>query len=390
MTDRGEQRAVISGVAISDTGRRLGRDPWQLTAQAALAAVADAGLAMDDIDGISTYPGAAWPVPGFTGAGVWDARRILGIEPRWINGGSEIAGQIGSVINAAVAVGSGLVDHVLCFRTVWESSAQETMGRAAALMGAHDTGFNGDRAERVTGDREWSVPFGVGNPSFGALLAQRYFHDYGARRDQLAQVALVARRNAAANPHAVFRAPMTMDDYFAARMISDPLCLYDCDVPMDGSIALVVSNRSAAGGGPSTPVHIQAVGSAPGLAAAGAMLWSRTDLVPSDVDVAEVYDGWSILTPLWLEALQLCGPGDAAPFIEGGHRIALDGDLPINTGGGQLSAGRLHGYIQVHEACLQLRGAATDRQVTPVPEVAVVSTGSHLFAGCMLLTAGPL
>ncbi len=369
--------AVISGAGISDVGRGLGADPWQLTAQACGAAIADAGLQRSDIDGISTYPGASFPVPGFTGIGAWDLRSMLGLDVRWLNGGAEIAGQIGSIVNAVIAVSSGIVDHVLCVRTVWEATAQRQIGRAAALRGP---------GAAPEGDREFTVPYGVGNACHGALLATRYFHDYGARREQLAQVALTARANAALNPAAVYRDPMTLDDYMSVRMISDPLCLYDCDVPVDGSIAFVVSRPSAAGSSGARAVGVAAVGSSPGLSESAAMLWSMTDLTPGDVDIAELYDGWSILTLLWMEALGLCPPGEAAAFVEGGERIARTGELPVNTGGGQLSAGRLHGYIQVYEACQQLRGAAGARQVASSPEVAVVSTGANHFAGCMLLT----
>jgi acetyl-CoA acetyltransferase len=369
-----EDRVAISGIGISEVGRRLRRDPWALTADAALAAIADAGLTPDDIDGVCTYPGGAYPTPGISGAGLWDIRSMLGLELRWLSGGSEVAGQIGSVINAAVAVGSGIVDHVLCFRSVWESTSQLTTPRSAAVMGQRASAD--DPGSRVEGDREFSVPFGVGQACHGALLTQRYFYEHGATREQLAQIALNGRRNAALNPDAIYRDPMTLEDYLGARMISDPVCLYDCDVPVDGTVAVIVSRREAVGG-------------APGMDEAGRVLWSRSPrLCPADVDIAQVYDGWSILSLLWLEALGLCRPGGAAKFIADGSRIAPDGELPLNTGGGQLSAGRLHGYIQLYEACLQLRGEAGERQVTPQPEVAVVSTGSHHFTGCLLVSTG--
>jgi acetyl-CoA acetyltransferase len=121
---------------------------------------------------------------------------------------------------------------------------------------------------------------------------------------------------------------------------------------------------------------------------AGAMLWSRTDLKPADVDVAELYDGFSFLSMCWLEALGFCGVGESGPFVEGGHRIALDGALPLNTHGGQLSAGRLHGFGFIHEACLQLRGEAGDHQVggSGGVEVAAVANGGGPIAGALLLT----
>jgi acetyl-CoA acetyltransferase len=118
-------------------------------------------------------------------------------------------------------------------------------------------------------------------------------------------------------------------------------------------------------------------------------MWARTDLRPSDVDVAELYDGFSILTMVWLEEMGLCPKGESGPFVEGGARIALDGAVPLNTSGGQLSAGRLHGFGMLHEACLQLRGDGGERQVPGSPEVAAVAAGGGPIAGCMLLTRGP-
>ena len=116
-------------------------------------------------------------------------------------------------------------------------------------------------------------------------------------------------------------------------------------------------------------------------------MWSRTDLTPADVNVAELYDGFTFLTFAWLEALGFCADGEAGPFVDGATRIALDGALPLNTYGGQLSAGRMHGYWLLHEACLQLRGQADERQLTKRPEVAVAAAGGGPIAGCMLLSS---
>jgi acetyl-CoA acetyltransferase len=120
----------------------------------------------------------------------------------------------------------------------------------------------------------------------------------------------------------------------------------------------------------------------------GDFMWSHTNLRPSDVDVAELYDGFSMLTLLWLEALGFCGIGEAGQFVDGGQRIGLRGELPLNTQGGQLSAGRLHGLGFLHEACTQLWGEAGERQVPGQPEVAVASAGGETFSGCLLLTRG--
>jgi acetyl-CoA acetyltransferase len=115
-------------------------------------------------------------------------------------------------------------------------------------------------------------------------------------------------------------------------------------------------------------------------------MWTRTSLTPADVELAELYDGFSFLTLLWLEALGLCPTGGSGAFVEGGHRIARDGPLPLNTHGGQLSAGRLHGYGFLHEACVQLRGEAGERQVASRPKVAAVAAGGGNTCGCMLVS----
>ncbi|MBV8160526.1 MAG: thiolase family protein, partial [Acidimicrobiia bacterium] len=228
-----------------------------------------------------------------------------------------------------------------------------------------------------------------------------HFHEYGTTREQLAQIALNARKNAALNPKAIYREPMTMDDYLSVRMITTPFCLYDCDVPADGSTAFVVSRADASADLRQAPVHVEAVGSAihgrpswdqwddlttMALRDAAAMLWSRTELTPADVGVAELYDGFSFITVAWLEALGFCKKGEGGPYVEGGGRIATDGELPLNTHGGQLSAGRLHGYGFLHEACVQLRGEGGDRQVRRRPEVAVAAAGGGPLGGCLLLT----
>ena len=204
-----------------------------------------------------------------------------------------------------------------------------------------------------------------------ALHARRHMHQYGTTKEQLGWLAINSRRNAELNPLATYRDPLSMADYLSARMISDPFGLLDCDVPVDGSVAFVVSTADAAADC-DHPVRVGACGGSVGLGGwdqrsdypkmastdAAAEMWCRTDLGPADVDIAELYDGFTFLTLAWLEALGFCGDGEAGPFVEGAARIALDGELPLNTYGGQLSAGRMHGYWVLHEACLQLRGEA--------------------------------
>jgi acetyl-CoA acetyltransferase len=400
MTEIAERRAVIAGVGQSQIGRRIYRDPLDLTVEAVRRAVDDAGLDRSDIDGIAPYPGNMDLPPGFSGVGVAELQDALRLDLRWFAGGLESPGQLGSVVNAAAAVAAGLANHVVCFRTVTEASAQGDKGRSSVTVGG---GGGGGRGVRMGGTMQWTLPFGAPSAAnWIGMMAMRHFYEFGTTREQLGQVALNARRNAARNPQAIYTEPLTLDDYLGARMISEPLCLYDCDVPADGSTAVVVSRADAAPDLRRPPVRIEAVGTAirgrpswdqwddlTTMASrdAAAMLWERTDLTPSDVDVAELYDGFSFITLAWLEALGFCGHGEGGPFLEGGKRIALDGDLPLNTHGGQLSAGRLHGYGLLHEACVQLWGEAGDRQVAGGPEVAVAAAGGGPLAGCLLLTA---
>lgn len=402
---RGERAAVISGVGQSQVGRRIDRDPLGLTLDACLAAIEHAGLTRDDIDGLATYPGNMDVPPGFSGVGIAEVQDALRLELDWYAGGLELPGQLGSVANAVAAVAAGLCDHVLCFRTVWEATAQGGGGRASVTPGG-----GGGSSFRANGFLQWTLPFGAPSAAnWIAMMANLHFHTYGTTREQLAWIALNGRRNAEVNPAAIYRTPMTLDDYLDVRMISEPLCLYDCDVPADGSTAVVVSRADAAADMPRPPVQVEAVGTAlrgrpswdqfddlttMALRDAASMMWERTDLGVEDVDVAELYDGFSFIALCWLEALGFCAKGEGGAFVDGGGRIAREaagrsGSVALNTNGGQLSAGRLHGYGFLHEACVQLWGEAEERQCTVPgggrPRVAVAAAGGGPLATSMLL-----
>jgi len=399
-----ERRAAITGIGQSAIGRHLGRSDLDLTIEACLAAVADAGLTRDDIDGLATYPGMGTGTPGFAGPTTPEVQDALRLSLDWHDGGGEGPGQMRALIAACLAVGAGLARHVLVYRTVTESTAQGSGSR----QGIGGSGGESGGVPRFSGFLQWTLPFGaVSAVNWIALVAQRRMYEFGLTRDQLAQIALNARRNAGRNPTAIYREPMDLDDYLSARMISTPLCLFDCDAPSDGSTAFVVSHRDYAPDAPRPACHVNAVGTAlrgrpswdqfddmTTMAArdAAASMWERTELTPADVDVAQLYDGFSILAMVWLEAMGFCGRGESGPFVADGSAIALDGVLPINTAGGQLSGGRLHGFGLIHEACVQLRGDGGDRQVARAggraPEVAAVSNGGGPIAGTLLLTRG--
>jgi acetyl-CoA acetyltransferase len=293
-----------------------------------------------------------------------------------------------------LAVAGGLCRHVLCFRTVWEATfAALRLGPGAAAGGG---------GGRVSGPmQEWRLPFGALSASnWIAINANHYLHRYGAPREMLGWIALNGRANAARNPAAIYRDPMTMDDYLSARPITTPFGLYDCDVPCDASIAVVVSAADVAGDLPKPAVRIEAVGTQiteriswdqgtithePQVLGQSAHLWTRTGLRPADVDLALVYDGFTFNAISWIEALGFCGIGEAKDWLEEGKRIALDGDLPVNPHGGQLSEGRTHGFGFLYEAVTQLRHDAGERQVRDA-RTAVVTSGGGTPSGVLLLT----
>lgn len=396
-TDKAEHRAAITGAGQSDVGRPLGRSPLDLTVEACLRAIEDAGLTRDDIDGLASYPGAMAIPAGFSGPGTPEVQDTLRLKLNWHGAGPEGPAQLSAVINAVNAVAAGLARHVIVYRTVTEASAQRGGGRAGIGL----DGGGGGRPPRQSGFLQWSLPYGAYSAAcWLGMYAARHFHEYGTTREQLAQVALTGRANAALNEKAIYREPMTLADYLGVRMITTPFCLYDCDVPVDGSTAVIVSAIDAAADTAKPPVRFEAMGSAIrgrpswdqwedlttfACRDAAAQMWSRTDLTPADVDTAQLYDGFSFLTLAWLEALGFCPKGESGRYVEGGTRIALTGELPINTSGGQLSAGRLHGFGHLHEAVLQLRGEAGARQVDGA-EVCAVAAGGGPLAGCLLLT----
>jgi acetyl-CoA acetyltransferase/uncharacterized OB-fold protein len=397
--ERFEHRAVLSGIGRSRIGRRLMVDPLSLAIDACLEAVADAGLTLDDIDGLSTYPGAGGM--GMSEGGPTAIEEALRIHPTWINGGGDLPGPGGSVIAAAMAVASGLCRHVLCFRTVWEST-YATLAAQAAQAKAHAPGAGSTpRAQRVSGPfREWRAPFGaMSAANWIALNATQYLHRYGSPREMLGLIAVNARRNAALNPAAIYRDPMTMDDYLSARPITSPFGLYDCDVPCDGSIAVIVSDASVADDLPHPAVRIEAVGTQilervswdqgtlthePQVIGQAEHLWTRTGVRPSEVDLALVYDGFTFNAISWLEGLGFCGFGEAYDWLDGGRHIALGGELPVNPHGGQLSEGRTHGFGFIYEAMVQLRHDAGERQVAGA-KTAVVTSGGGTPSGVLLL-----
>ncbi len=380
--------AYITGVGQSEVGIRLTRSPMGLTMDAIRQALDDAGLTFDQIDGVSTYPGRMGAYLGFSPIGCDEVIETCGIKARWHMGGGEIPAQLSAIAEAGNAIKTGQARHIICFRTVYEAAAMARPDEFPAL-----------RRDTVDGASQWTAPFfALSAACWVAQYAMRHMHRYGMTREQLAQVSLNANRNALRNPNAraITKKPLTMDEYMAARMITTPFCLHDCDRFTDCSTVIIVSAADALDEVRSTPVRIAASAGAVhryswdqpewmASYATGPDLWAKTDYTVNDVDTVQFYDGFAFFPITWLEALGFCAVGEGHKFIEGGKRIARDGELPLNTGGGQIGAGRLHGFGFAHEAVTQLRGMGGERQIPGDPRVAVATSGGGPLAAALLL-----
>lgn len=376
----------ITGVGQSEVGVRLTRDPLQLTRDALQQALDEAGLSRDQIDGVATYPGRAATYLGFSPLGAEEIIDAFGLQTRWHAGGGELTSQLGAVAVAADAVRAGHARHVMCFRTVYEAAAMSRPEEYPPL-----------RRKEVDSYAQWFLPFNAFSAAnWTAQYATRHMKKYGMTREQLAQISINDHANAVLNPKAIVKKAITLDDYMAARMISSPLCLYDCDRYSDASTVIIVSAGDALDEVSCTPIRIAAsAGSvdrhswdqADWMASypTGKELWKHTDYKPGDVDTAQLYDGFSFLTLTWIEALGFCEIGEGGRFIEGGQRISRSGELPLNTSGGQIGSGRLHGFGFAHEAVVQLRKKGGERQIPGDPRVAVAASGGGPLATALLL-----
>lgn len=381
------REAYITGLGMSEVGVRLARSPLGLTVDAVREAIADAGLTLDQIDGVATYPGKMQTYLGFSPIGSDELIEALGLTTRWHIGAAEMTAQLGAIAEAAIAVKAGLARHVICFRTVYEAAAMSRPEEFPPL----------ERRSGVTGNSQWVSPFGAFSAAnWTAQFAMRHMKRYGLTREQLAQVALNDHANAALNPRAIVKQPLTMDTYMAARMISTPFCLYDCDRFTDCSTVVIVSADDALDEVNATPIRIAAsAGSVERYSwdqaewasayPTGRDLWKNTDYTVADVDTVQLYDGFAFQPITWLEGLGFCEVGEGGRFLEGGRRIARDGELPMNTGGGQLGWGRLHGFGFAYEAVVQLRGEGGARQIAGDPKVAVATSGGGPMAAALLL-----
>ena len=390
----GRSRVAIAGYAQSPI-RRHGSVPLgALTMETCLRAIADAGLTPADIDGLTT--GSLLPSSG--GQAIVDGQSIvtssyvaehLGIHPRFAAGFQGYGQLSGSVMLAVDAIVSGSAECVLLHRALGNPPGR----------------YNVNPMTEAEGAAQWSAPYGFwGAPTHIALIYQEYMQRYGAKREEMAAVVVEARRNGADIPWSYWHGrPITVDDYMNARMIADPICVLDCDIPVEGAAAFVLTSAERARDLPHRPVYVAGFAHGhpirpsggffdlddvlDGGAVTGRRLFEHAGVSRADVDLPELYDGFSPLLYFWLESLGYCGRGEAHQFVQDG-RISSAGSLPVLSSGGALGNGRMHGVPQMLECYLQLSGRAGPRQRAGVSVALACHAYPHL-GGAVVYTAEP-
>ena len=379
----------IVGIGHSEISRHSQRSLTSLGIDACVAAIRDAGLRPNDIDGLggSSPPNLANMV------------EAIGIPSlSWCSQGAWPASQaVRTVLEAAMAIKTGVCEYAVVYRGM----AAPRGGGSIAMRVSDQAGPTYMGGPNPAGtSTQWTGPYGGHTIlTWLSMWMRRYMYEYNVPRETFGTIAVSGRRYAAMNDRAVARNLITMEDYLTSRWIAEPFCLFDCDFPVDGVAAVVVTSADRARDLPHRPVRVvggaHGVGPKPnweqwddmtnmGATYAGRRLWAVADgFTPADVDVAMLYDGFTFLTVQWLEALGFCKPGEAKDFVSL-KRFALDGELPLNTNGGQLSEGRVHGMGLVAEAATQLMGRAAQRQVRDA-RVAVVSNGGGPSGAAILL-----
>ncbi len=376
------RRVAIAGIALAGVGRAETTTPYHLIADASRAALADAGLGKDDVDGVgSTGLGSLAPI---------DVSEYLGLRPRWLDS-TTVGGAAWEVIaaHASDAIAAGHADVVLLtYGSTSRSDLRRGLRTAALDWGSR-------------GPLQWEAPYGHTLIAKYAMAARRHMHEHGTTLEQLAEIAVAARANAGPNPEAAFRDPITVDDVLAGPMIADPFTKLQCCIRSDGGAAavLVAEDRIADLARP--PVWILGTGEygshtsmsqwpdfTTGPAAiSGRLAFGRAGVTPAEIDVCELYDAFTYMLLVTLEDLGFCAKGEGGAFVEGG-RLRIDGALPTNTDGGGLSACHpgQRGLFLVVEAVRQLRGECGPRQVGGARLACVSATGGWFCSsGTMIL-----
>lgn len=381
MTLLRDQAAVV-GLGTTQFAKHLDPSEQVLALHAIKAALADAGISPGEVDGLSSYT--------MENTEEIEIARNLGLGDVTYFGQVGYGGGAGCAVvgQAAMAVASGQCSVAVAWRSRKRGAATSRPWAGVS--------------KRVTGNHQWTRPFGLLRPVDEiAMLTRRYMHEYGATREHLANVAIAFRRHANRNPAAMMRdRPLDHDTYMAARWVSEPLCLYDNCLESDGAAAVVITGTDRAADTPHPAAFVHAWSQSlprqhqtmtnffvddplrgPAWAAA-AKLWSQAEIGPSEVDVAQLYDAFSPLVPLSLEGYGFCRRGEGGPFTEDGA-LDLGGRLPTNTSGGGMSEAYLHGFNLIVEAARQIRGSSTSQ--VPGARWSLVTSGEGVPTSALLL-----
>lgn len=380
-------RAAIAGIGATEFSKDSGRSELQLSVEATLAALADAGLSPADVDGLTTFTmDTSSEIALARELGIGELRFFSRIN---YGGGAACA----TVQQAAMAVATGVADVVVCYRGFNERSG--TRFGQASRAANEQVNTNGL-------DNAWTYPYGLTTPAATvAMQARRYMHDHGATSEDFGRVAVADRRHAATNPAAFFfERPITLEDHQASRMIADPLHLLDCCQESDGAVALVVTSAERARDLAQPPAYVAAAAQGSGadqfvmtsyyradigipeMGVVGRELWRQSGLRPHDVQTAVLYDHFTPYVLMQLEELGFCGRGEAKDFVADGA-IELGGRLPLNTHGGQLGEAYIHGMNGIAEAVRQVRGTSVN-QVDDVAHVLVTAGTGVPTSGLVL------
>jgi len=380
-----QDATAIVGIGTTEWSKSAEDSEMVLALRAIRAALDDAGILPSEVDGLSSYSlESTEEIEIARNLGLGD----IGYFGRVHYGGGAGCGVVGQ---ASMAVATGVCNVAVAWRS-------RKRGSAASRPWA-------GVSQRVGGNPQWSRPFGLVRPVDEiAMLTRRYCHEFGATREDLCAVAMAVRAHANLNPAAqMFAKEMTRDSYFAARMVSEPLCLFDNCLETDGAAAVVIVAADRAADRPSPPAWIHSWAQSlpaqhqtmtnyfcddplrgPAWSCAE-QLWDRSSVGPGDVDVAQLYDAFSPLVLLSLEGYGLCGRGEAAAFVAE-RGIGPGGGLPVNTSGGGMSEAYIHGFNLVVEAVRQVRGTSTSQ--TPDATWSLVTSGEGVPTGALLLRGG--
>ncbi|HEX5585747.1 MAG TPA: thiolase family protein [Acidimicrobiia bacterium] len=365
-------RAAIAGLGITATGKVYGRSAGDFAAEAVRLAVADAGLTLDDVDGLLLSNGISGGVEP-------RLQKELGLRNLRLMNQMASAGAtaIAQVQYAALAVATGLASAVVCVHA--DAPLEQPGESSGAVYGARRRGPRGLGAVGVASGLRGA------NGSY-ALAARRHMERFGTTSEHLGAIAVAQRAWATMNERAQFRDPITIADHQASRWIAEPLHLLDCCMVSNGGIAVLVTSADRARDLAQPPVHLWGAaqthpgytmargcefGFASGAAISGPAAMTMAGITPADVDVAELYDCYTYTALLTLEDYGFCAKGEGGPFAASGV-LSPGGSLPLNTGGGQLSSFYLWGMTPLSEAVIQARGQGGARQV-PRHDVIVAS-----------------